>query len=423
MQLIDTLISYLPRAIWVAALVFPTTRAQRLRAFAALVVTSMWTAFRLIISDEPGIKAMNAYSEVAGMAGLIPPALFLLLGTDDPRTSITWLKPTTSSAAVESKDGKTKTVQKQKTYLADDSLTFQSRLRWAFTLTFNPRMIGTNVQAANVIPLSPSLSSSRYNFCMDRLFILAKSALIMGPMAMIPKYFPSVLDAATKTSPTIVERMLVTSGGLIFNWNLLNSGQCLLAFLAVALRVSEPDEWPDLFGALGDAYTLRRAWGRAWHQILRKPFELSGNAVASFFGATPHTFASKYLKLYTAFAFSAFVHMWGDFSLYSNTLSRFVRSNNPWAIFSMKAMFTPQFFLSQVVGIMVEDHVIDAIKWAWRSGKFGKGEDEKEAYPPNVVRLGKMLGYVWVFVWFCATFYAYQQPLMFWTFAKPQRMF
>ncbi|KAF8315187.1 hypothetical protein DL93DRAFT_2079376, partial [Clavulina sp. PMI_390] len=83
------------------------------------------------------------------------------------------------------------------------------------------------------------------------------------------------------------------------------------------------------------------------------------------------------------------------------------------ANFSHKAVFSPQFFMSQAVAIM-EDQVIDLIDWVWRIGGFGKpGKAEdllgaKEKYPPAVATSG----YVWVFVWFCATVPQYQHGIL-----------
>ncbi|KAI8949634.1 membrane bound O-acyl transferase family-domain-containing protein [Xylaria longipes] len=40
------------------------------------------------------------------------------------------------------------------------------------------------------------------------------------------------------------------------------------------LRWDSPEEWPPLFGSVGEAYTLRRFWGVFWHRLHLAPFEL-----------------------------------------------------------------------------------------------------------------------------------------------------
>ncbi|KAF8315190.1 hypothetical protein DL93DRAFT_2112524 [Clavulina sp. PMI_390] len=420
------LISWIPRQLCALALIAPTTRLQRLLAFGIIVASQIWTIIAFI--DEPGLRGLVAYCEAAGLGGFLLLSGNLLVATEDPRTSITWLKPseksTGSSIDTDVAGGEKSQGAKTKTWLADHTLGFPTRVWWAYSMTHSPRLLGTNVQTANIVPLPPTLSSSRLNFCLNRLFTLVTSLPLMFATAMAPKYSQFLLDAATNQTPTLLQRAIVTSGGLIFTWNLIKSGHCFLACLAVALRLSEPDEWPNLFGALGDAYTVRRAWGRTWHQMLRKPFEAGGNGIVSLFGAKPHTFASKYLKLYTAFALSTFAHVWGDFVIHGNTLPPETRSNT-WAKFSLDALITPQFFMSQAVGIMIEDHVIDMIEWAWRTGKFGKVKKAKgppgakAKSSPGVVWYGRAIGYAWVFVWFCATYPQYQNRLNLWSYMEP----
>jgi hypothetical protein len=41
----------------------------------------------------------------------------------------------------------------------------------------------------------------------------------------------------------------------------LNLQYSLLAAVSVGAGFSEPYQWPDLFGSLSDAYTVRRFWG------------------------------------------------------------------------------------------------------------------------------------------------------------------
>ncbi|KAF8315188.1 hypothetical protein DL93DRAFT_2166891 [Clavulina sp. PMI_390] len=417
----SALISYIPRQLCVLVLVTPTTRVQRLIAFAVIFVTGTWSLIRII--DEPGFKGVPAYSEASGVGGFILLALALLLRAEDPRTSITWSKPSDKAYTPPTDSDSTEGIQPQKTCLADDSLSLPSRVWWAYSLTFSQRLVGTSAQVPNIIPLSKSISS-RYNFCINRFLTVLKGGLILFPLAMLPRYSTFALNIILTPTPTLLQRVIFTAGGLVFSWNFLNTLHSFAALVTVALHICEPRDWPDIFGAVSDAYTVRRAWGRAWHQMLRKPFAVSGDAVADFLGAKPRTFASKYIKLYTAFILSTYVHVWGDYALYANVLPSEVRSST-WAKFSREALFSPQFFISQAIAIMVEDHVIDAIDWAWRIGGFGKAEKAKnssgakEKYPPAVAALGRTIGYVWVFIWFCATFPQYQHGMMKWIFTEP----
>ncbi len=85
----------------------------------------------------------------------------------------------------------------------------------------------------------------------------------------------------------------------------------LLSILFVAvLRIDDVDEWPPLFGNPCHAYTLRRFWGRFWHQlfspaavmwaktILRKALPLEASSLLS-----------KFLVAFLVFTLSGLAHM------------------------------------------------------------------------------------------------------------------
>ncbi|KAF8315200.1 hypothetical protein DL93DRAFT_2227575 [Clavulina sp. PMI_390] len=387
------------------ALVAPTTRPQRLLVFFVILALETWNMTVLIY--EPGMKGGLAYTEACGIVNFVMVALQLLVATGDPRISITWGRPAAHNSRRKRK------AESGRLYLSSSALSFYSRVWWTNWLMLNPRGIGTNAQAANITPLPQSLSSSIGSFCRSRFISAVKGLLILVSIGIAPAHSQFVLEAATTSSPTVLQRAALTTCGVVFAWNLLNVGQCLLACLAVGLRVSEPEDWPDMFGAVTDAYTLRRAWGRSWHQVLRKPFEFAGNSVARLFGAKPHTFASKYLKLYSAFALSTLVHMWGDVALRRNTPLSHMDSSNVPTKSSLEGLFSPQFFFSHAVGIMLEDHIIDAIRAAWT---LGRSEGSREEYPPALARLGRIIGYAWVFLWLCATYPQFQHGVLRWTF-------
>lgn len=48
---------------------------------------------------------------------------------------------------------------------------------------------------------------------------------------------------------------------LVITYTVLNMSYCVLSSAVVATCLSEPADWPDLFGTLYDAYTVRRVWG------------------------------------------------------------------------------------------------------------------------------------------------------------------
>ncbi|CAG8959849.1 hypothetical protein HYFRA_00001758 [Hymenoscyphus fraxineus] len=54
----------------------------------------------------------------------------------------------------------------------------------------------------------------------------------------------------------------------------INTPYQLAAFLTVLVHYQTPEDWPPLFGSLSDGYLVSKAWGRVWHQLLRRQFSM-----------------------------------------------------------------------------------------------------------------------------------------------------
>ena len=128
-------------------------------------------------------------------------------------------------------------------------------------------------------------------------------------------------------------------------------------------------------------------------------------------GVPPRSFVSRCIYLWVAFALSALVHVPADFVLYHNFHpEHFAPHSGLLAKFSREALFSPQFFLSQAVAIMFEDGMMALFDRVWGAYQYGgsKGKQEMKdhkilLYPPWLAMLGKIIGYIWVYIWFCAT--------------------
>ncbi|CCM05391.1 uncharacterized protein FIBRA_07607 [Fibroporia radiculosa] len=142
---------------------------------------------------------------------------------------------------------------------------------------------------------------------------------------------------------------------------------CLLAAISVAVGWSLPREWPNVYGQWSDAFTVRRFWGRTYHQLLRRYTSSFGKMFCRLLNLQPGSWASSYTQLYVGFAVSGLMHCAGDFMVSPSLLG---------------ASFP--FFAAQAVAISLEDAVID----------IAKRTDMK--WPELLVR---GLGYAWVFAW------------------------
>ncbi|KIM42132.1 hypothetical protein M413DRAFT_70942 [Hebeloma cylindrosporum] len=136
----------------------------------------------------------------------------------------------------------------------------------------------------------------------------------------------------------------------------------------VATGLYEPGDWPHLFGSPCDAYTLRKCWGRVWHQMLRKSLTSHANFLANDVLRLPKGTFTTYFKLFTTFFLSGLIHATGDYILFQN--------------FSDGTSI--QFFFLQAAGITLEDALIALASRL--------GYKESSAF--------KMIGFAWVFAWF-----------------------
>lgn len=172
-------------------------------------------------------------------------------------------------------------------------------------------------------------------------------------------------------------------------WFSISMLYAVVSILGVALGLSEPRDWPHLFGSPWKAYTVRNCWGQVWHQMLRKVYIslrylyhprdaniycycsqlLTGHM--DFFARIlrlPKGTFKTYFKLFGSFAISGLIHYGGDYMLFQN-----------WSGTSMR------FFFLQAVAITFEDIVI---AFAAHLGFT----QQNTAF--------KCIGFFWVFAWF-----------------------
>lgn len=82
---------------------------------------------------------------------------------------------------------------------------------------------------------------------------------------------------------------------------------------------------------------------------------------------------------------------------------------------TLSALFSPQFFVAQAVGITIEDAFIAVAERVF-GGTGKKGEKKSIMLSPPVSTAGRMLGYAWVFAWFCATYPQFTRNVLIWVY-------
>ncbi|KIK45418.1 hypothetical protein CY34DRAFT_78074 [Suillus luteus UH-Slu-Lm8-n1] len=246
-------------------------------------------------------------------------------------------------------------------------LPWPKRFIWAAQLCGSPRGVGWNHQVKN---LTEHSAKSRQEFVLSRLTSAARHFMWFDLAQFYIKHNPAYKSAAAFASQNFTRRILACSGYLVFYYCMGVIIHSLIMAFAVSCTSSKPSSWPDFFGKWEDAYTIRRFWGRTWHQFLRRFLTPFGKKMASFLGFKPGTNGSSYTQLYTAFFISGIAHVGGDAVLNSSRLG-----------------VSFPFFIYQALAITLEDMVIAAARRA--------GVTE--------TKWTRKMGYVWVACWFIVT--------------------
>jgi len=245
-------------------------------------------------------------------------------------------------------------------------LPFVRRVWWLLCIINNPRGIGWSYEVAH-LPTRPS--SSKWTFVVHKLLSALRWYLFLD-LAQTYNQSPlrSIYDSAVGPQAYLMRPISIIArfSSLVGLLALENS---LAAATSVALSITTPREWPDIYGRWSDAYTVRRFWGRTYHQLLRRLTASCGKACCRALGLRPGTRASSYTQLYVGFAVSGFLHCGGDLMV------------SPY-LFGTSFPF----FMSQAVAITFEDAVIGIVR---RSGA---------KIPLNLAHLA---GYAWAITWLC----------------------
>ncbi|CAI7587750.1 unnamed protein product [Penicillium viridicatum] len=139
-----------------------------------------------------------------------------------------------------------------------------------------------------------------------------------------------------------------------------------------------PSNSPPVMGRMADIYTLRNFWGKFWHQFLRLPLTSTSNFLArDVLGLPRPSFVERYTNVFIVFFFSGLTHVILDS----------LRNVSPWDYWTMS------FFLSFVVGYMIED----GVQGLW---KRTLGSQNDNGFP---VWWQKALGFCWVITWLGVT--------------------
>ncbi|KAF6742288.1 membrane bound O-acyl transferase family-domain-containing protein [Ephemerocybe angulata] len=166
--------------------------------------------------------------------------------------------------------------------------------------------------------------------------------------------------------------------------------------LSVGLGCTGVDEWPWLFGSPADAWSVKRFWGKVWHQLMRNHLTSTSTYIVESL-PPPFRPASRRTKspiqVTIIFLLSGLLHLAGEHhALRSLPGSDMSTSSILGGIFMTFAL--------QPFGLFLE-HLFCPVHRACLGHRMG---------PPS--RLEKALGFLWVLAWFSFSMSFYTRRMM-----------
>ncbi|KAF8993368.1 membrane bound O-acyl transferase family-domain-containing protein [Cyathus striatus] len=249
------------------------------------------------------------------------------------------------------------------------------RSKWALDFMFNYRLIGWTHEPRHVLPPHPT--ESKWQFVRSGIVKCIMYYALCDIAQTLIWYTP--LHKWRETSIMAIGFRVMHTAMYAFTGSLgPNIVYTAASIIAVTISLTDPSEWPPVLGRWSDAYTVRRFWGRTWHQCLRRIFSSHGDFVAyRLLRLEKGTSLGTNVQRYAAFGLSGLLHAIGDYGMFRSRFSELSGSMT--------------FFLLQATAIMLEQEIgkllgVKAGKWTRR------------------------MGYVWTFCWFVLTFPPWTDP-------------
>ncbi|KAF2149883.1 hypothetical protein K461DRAFT_314958 [Myriangium duriaei CBS 260.36] len=278
-----------------------------------------------------------------------------------------------------------------------------AKLCWATVLVFSPRGVNWSHEVKGISALREKVApSSRSRYVITRVWNLLYYLAIVAAQQ---RWRDHMFQDWTAENPTgITEyswifQVVVTWAHGMAAFAIIAASYTFIAVLFVGLGFSKPKDFPGYFGEWKNAYTIRRFWGRVWHQGLRHIFSSASDTLLKAMNIAPHTFASRYTQLFTAFILSALLHELAAILCCREDCGELF------------------FFIGQAIIIFAEDHIVDLGRYILghdsmdaRTGlKSGTAMDkpkEPSRYSSPTQSAAqpawywRAIGFIWVFAWF-----------------------
>jgi hypothetical protein len=186
-------------------------------------------------------------------------------------------------------------------------------------------------------------------------------------------------DYSPITTREINIRLHYVLDRIIPDYFVLSSYHDILAIVAVAIRLDDPQEWPPLFGNITEAYTIRRYWSHFWHHLIYRSFSAWSSLITTqvFQLKRKH---SRYINNALVFILSGLMHALVEWKLAGPRCGY-------WSL--------GYWFLMQIGGVVVEE-VLQNVWAAVETQILGIREGEQAMW---LRRVKVLIGYLWVIGW------------------------
>lgn len=286
---------------------------------------------------------------------------------------------------------------------------------FAYKMLFNTRCLGTKWQVRHANPSREapikSEPSPRVNFILKRLGILLLRYIFLclyydpsfhlympdgvpwkredfspGNQQLFWRFLFSFKDLETQarhflTRGTFI-RLYIVYNQVIPDYLILSSYHDILSIIAIGLRIDTPEEWPPLFGQIGQAYSVRRYWSHFWHLLVYRSFSAHAEyMIIKVTGTRKRTKMTRYVNNACVFVLSGLMHALVEWTLSPDSCSRC----GCWATFWRYCL--------QIGAIIVEELFQNVVQ-----------KLECRMIPPQtryifVTTLHNVSGYIWVVFW------------------------
>jgi len=241
----------------------------------------------------------------------------------------------------------------------ESKLTDSSPIR---TILQKPRAVFLRNRLISLFTISAILQS--YNYLFEKYIVLEGTDFLPTKLTYFRRF------------PTVTLRETLVRTWLVSYWTFYSVGlytalHDLLALFFVGTCLDTPAEWPQLFGSIKDATSIRGFWGRYWHRLVYRSYTSYGVFISKNIFRLPQNsiVGRMFINLYV-FAMSGVAHAVA------------VRQLG----FSCGYWEEIRFYSSGFLGILHETLVLAAFK------KITGG------YKVNQT-LGNAVGYAWVFLY------------------------